>query len=139
MPDGDEHTAARSAVSMGGVSGLSGGTRHVHPLRGVVVSAGLPSTMTESQVLPFTDDELTELALAADPRTAVADDAVPLSEFLGADGDGDLLPAWYMPAPAGAGRLLQGWRRRVVLLIVASFVLLNAYGLCSTYGYVGFD
>ena len=32
-----------------------------------------------------------------------------------------------------------GWRRRVVLLIVASFLLLNAYGLCSTYGYVGFD
>ena len=42
-------------------------------------------------------------------------------------------------APAGSGRLLQGWRRRVVLLIVASFLLLNAYGLCSTYGYVGFD
>lgn len=40
---------------------------------------------------------------------------------------------------AGAGLLLQGWRRRVVLLIIASFVLINAYGLCSTYGYVSFD
>lgn len=88
----------------------------------------------------FSDDELAELALAADPDAGIADDAVPLSEFLGADdGSGDLLPDWYMPAPAGAGRLLQGWRRRIVLLIVASFVLLNAYGLCSTYGYVGFD
>jgi hypothetical protein len=88
----------------------------------------------------FTDDELAVLALAADPDAGVADDAVPLSEFLGAGGEGaELLPDWYMPAPAGAGRLLQGWRRRVVLLIVASFVLLNAYGLCSTYGYVGFD
>ena len=89
----------------------------------------------------FSDDELADLALAADPDAGVADDAVPLSEFRGAGGtNGEpLLPAWYMPAPAGAGRLLQGWRRRVVLLIVASFVLLNAYGLCSTYGYVGFD
>ena len=86
----------------------------------------------------FTDDELAELALAADPDTAVADDAVPLHELLGSVG-GDLLPAWYMPAPMATTRLLGGWRRRVVLLIVASFVLLNAYGLCSTYGYVGFD
>lgn len=89
--------------------------------------------------LVFSDDELAELALAADPDAGVADDAVPLHEFLGAGAGGELLPDWYMPAPAGAGRLLQGWRRRVVLLIVASFVLLNAYGLCSTYGYVGFD
>ena len=88
----------------------------------------------------LTDDELSELALAADPDAGLADDAVPLSEFLGAGRPNtELLPDWYMPAPAGAGRLLQGWRRRVVLLIVASFVLLNAYGLCSTYGYVGFD
>ena len=87
----------------------------------------------------FTDDELSELALAADADAGVAADAVPLSEFLGAAGEsGELLPGWYMPAPAGAGRLLQGWRRRVVLLIVAAFVLINAYGLCSTYGHVGF-
>ena len=100
------------------------------------MSAAVPSTMD----LVFSDDELAELALAADPDAGVAGDAVPLSEFLGAGGAGGaLLPDWYMPAPAGAGRLLQGWRRRVVLLIVASFVLINAYGLCSTYGYVGFD
>jgi hypothetical protein len=86
----------------------------------------------------FTDDELAELALAADPEAGVADDAVPLKQFLG-DGSGELLPDWYMPPPMGGGRLLHGWRRRIVLLIVASFVLLNAYGLCSTYGYVGFD
>lgn len=88
----------------------------------------------------FSDEELSELALAADADVGVADDAVPLSEFLGAAGvSGELLPGWYMPAPAGAGRLLQGWRRRVVLLIVVSFLLINAYGLCSTYGHVGFD
>lgn len=85
----------------------------------------------------FTDAELTELALAADPDAAVAADAVPLHELMGT-AEGDLLPGWYMPAPMATTRLLQGWRRRVVLLIVASFLLINAYGLCSTYGYVGF-
>ena len=35
-------------------------------------------------------------------------------------------------------RLLTGWRRRVILWVVASFILINAYGLCSTYGHVGF-
>lgn len=94
--------------------------------------------MDVAQVQPVTDEELAELAMAADPETAVTDDAVPLSEFLGADGEGELLPGWYMPAPARAGRLLQGWRRRMALVIVASFVLINAFGLCSTYGHVGF-
>ena len=90
---------------------------------------------------PFSDDELTELALAADPDAGVAVDAVPMAELLGSDawaGEGALLPGWYMPPPMGASRLLQGWRRRIVLLIVASFLLINAVGLCSTYGYVGF-
>jgi len=90
---------------------------------------------------PLTDDELTAQALAADPDGNVADDAVPLSEFLGATERSqgpDLLPGWYMPPPMGTGRL-QGWRRRIVLLIVVSFVLINAVGMCSTYGYVGFD
>jgi len=91
--------------------------------------------------LAFTDDELTELALAADPDVAIAADAVPLQELLAAgasSGSDELLPGWYMPPPMGSGRLLHGWRRRIVLLIVASFVLINAYGLCSTYGHVGF-
>ena len=90
---------------------------------------------------PFTDDELTVLALAADPAAGVADDAVPMDQLLGSadwTGGGELLPGWYMPPPMGTSRLLRGWRRRVVMLIVASFLLINAYGLCSTYGYVGF-
>lgn len=97
--------------------------------------------MEATEAGPITDDELAELALAADPSAVVADDAVPLHEFLGAGaaGEDELLPGWYMPAPAGGGRLLQGWRRRVILLIVMSFLLLNAYGLCSTYGHIGFD
>jgi hypothetical protein len=38
----------------------------------------------------------------------------------------------------GTSRVLQGWRRRIVFLVIASFLLINAYGLCSTYGHVGF-
>ncbi len=102
--------------------------------------AGLATEDADPE-LAFTDDELIQLALAADPDAGVADDAVPLSEFLGSterSQGADLLPGWYMPAPVGTGRLLEGWRRRIVLLIVVSFVLINAVGLCSTYGHVGF-
>ncbi len=87
---------------------------------------------------PFTDKELTDLALAADPDSRVAADAVPIDELLTSEdrrNADDLLPSWYMPVPAP--RLLHGWRRRVVLLIVISFVVTAAYGLCSTYGLLG--
>jgi len=85
----------------------------------------------------LTDDELTERP----SPPIVANDAVPMGELLGFEGwsgAGELLPGWYMPPPMGSTRLLYGWRRGIVLLIVASFVLINAYGLCSTYGHVGF-
>ena len=79
---------------------------------------------------PFTEAELTALALAADPCAPVDYDAVPLSVYLGqAPG---LLPQWYMPSPM----VRQGsrWRMPVVLVIVAAFVIIEAFGLCSTFG-----
>ena len=79
-----------------------------------------------------TEEELTALALAADPDTPVADDAVRLSDVVGGDAGG-LLPEWYMPGVAGAGRLT-GWRRSVALVIVTAFLLITAYGLCNAYG-----
>ena len=82
----------------------------------------------------LTDEELAELALAADPDAPLGEDSVSLFSA-GALG---LLPDWYMPAVAGGLPLLHGWRRRVVLLVIASFLLINAWGLCSTYGHVGF-
>lgn len=94
-------------------------------------------TQVDDTPYVFDDEELAALALAADPDAPVAPDAVPLHELMGGASD-DLLPGWYMPPPMSRSRLLQGWRRRIVLLIVASFVLINAYGLCSTYGSVGF-
>jgi hypothetical protein len=82
------------------------------------------------------DDELTALALAADPDAPVADDAPALWELIG-DGEQGPLPSWYMPAPMRP-RQIDGWRRVVVRCgvasVIASFVAINACGLCNTYG-----
>ncbi len=79
---------------------------------------------------PFTEAELTALALAADPDGPIDDDAVSVAEFLGQPGG--LLPAWYMPSPMVRGT--QRWRIPVVVAIVAAFVIIEAFGLCSTFG-----
>src|SRR3954469_9369774 len=79
---------------------------------------------------PLSDEELTALALAADPDQAIDDDAVPLPQHQGEFGD--LLPAWYMPAPAASGS-----RRRnavVASVVIFSMLFINALGLCITYG-----
>ena len=78
----------------------------------------------------FTDDELAELALAADPDAPIADDAVPFGQ---AERDRSLLPEWYMPAPSSVRRT----RPRVlaVAVIVASLIVVNGAGLCVTYGF----
>ncbi|MEK7425953.1 MAG: hypothetical protein AAB131_19190 [Actinomycetota bacterium] len=77
------------------------------------------------------DAELTALALAADPDAPLGDDAVPFDAHV--DGPG-LLPEWYMPAPQVSG----GSRRRaaVFAVVVVSLLLLNAAGMCVTYGRV---
>lgn len=85
----------------------------------------------------LTDDELTALALAADPDVDLGDDAVSLWDLEKTEAEGDLLPSWYMPSPM-VGARLQGWKRSVGLVIIVSFLLINAAGLCSTYGWVGF-
>jgi hypothetical protein len=85
---------------------------------------------------PFTDDELTALALGADADAPVGDDAVDVWEPLGPTTPSPL-PSWYMPAPMGVRRL-EGWHRHVVrfgaVSVVTSFVVINACGLCNTYG-----
>ena len=85
-----------------------------------------------------TEGELAALALAADPDLEIEDDAVPLWALAPDESDGELLPTWYMPSPMARTRLLHGWRRSVVLLLIASFILINAAGLCVTYGWVQF-
>ncbi len=86
----------------------------------------------------LTDEELCALALAADPETIVDDDAVCLWDLAGPEGADPALPDWYMPAVTG-GRLLRGWQRIPVGLVIASFLLINAAGLCNTYGQLGFS
>ena len=78
----------------------------------------------------ITEAELTELALAADPDAPMADDAIPLAVYL--DQEPGLLPSWYMPSPTI--RRGKGWRLPVVLVIVGAFVIIEAFGLCSTFG-----
>jgi hypothetical protein len=77
----------------------------------------------------FTDEELTVLALAADPDAPVPDDAVP---FGSPDGLAvELLPSWYMPAPSlGHSRT----RTIVFIGIVIALLVINVAGLCVTYG-----
>ncbi|HWE66799.1 MAG TPA: hypothetical protein VG298_09155 [Acidimicrobiales bacterium] len=81
----------------------------------------------------LTDEELTTLALAADPSAPLAEDAVPLSvhlaQFAGA------LPQWYMPPSMARGG--SRWRLPVVGAIVSAFLLIEALGLCNTYGTLG--
>jgi hypothetical protein len=84
----------------------------------------------ELSTVGLSEAELEELAMAADPDAPIAADAVPLSVYLG-QGPG-LLPTWYMPSPMirHGGR----WRTPVVIAIVAAFLVIEAFGLCSTFG-----
>ena len=86
---------------------------------------------------PLDDDELAALALAADPDSPLDQDAVCLWDLTGTTADRSL-PEWYMPAPVGGTRRHAPWRRRVVRLIIVSFLMIDAYGLCNTYGQIRF-
>ena len=78
----------------------------------------------------FTDEELTQLALAADPEEPLPEDAVPIGTYLSQIPTS--LPLWYMPPVVRSGR--RRWKTPVVLAVVSAFVLIDAMGLCSTYG-----
>ena len=82
----------------------------------------------------FGDDELTALALAADPDAPIPPDAVPFGVATGADLLPALLPAWYMPAPQLSASTRTPRRVIAVGAIVVSLVVLNGVGLCVTYG-----
>jgi hypothetical protein len=86
----------------------------------------------------FTDEELTALALAADPDAPLAADAVPLDLYpeqslgLYPEQSLGLLPQWYMPPVMARGS--KGWRTPVVMAIVVSFLIVDVFGLCITFG-----
>ncbi len=82
----------------------------------------------------ITDEELTALALAADPKMVLSADAVPLNlntvQFAGA------LPQWYMPAATAGGS--SRWRLPVIGIIIAAFLIIDGLGLCNTFGLLSF-
>ncbi len=81
----------------------------------------------------FSDDELAGLALAADPGASLGDDAVSVWTALGIDRRSPL-PPWYMPTAVGGTKPGRGWRRRSAVIVIVAFLVINAYGLCNTYG-----
>ena len=90
-------------------------------------------TDAELNDTPFTDAELTTLAMAADPDAPLSEDAIPLSTHLFA---GAALPQWYMaPAMARGGHR---WRTPVVVAIISALLLIEALGLCNTFGQLTF-
>jgi hypothetical protein len=91
----------------------------------------VPVGMT-SDAQRWSDEELTELALGADPDAPLAPDAVAWEgAILHRPG---LLPDWYMPTPVASrsGR----WPRNVVLLIIIGFLIIDGFGLCITSGFL---
>ena len=80
----------------------------------------------------ISDEELTALALAADPMRPLDEDAMPMAVYL-ASQPGPL-PEWYMPLSATRARR---WRWPVVAPVIFAFVLIASFGLCATYGTLG--
>ncbi len=82
--------------------------------------------------LTITDDELTELALAADPDAPLPEDAVPIGVHMAQFPVPVPLPLWYMPPVVRSGG--RRWRTPIVIAVVSAFLLIDALGLCNTYG-----
>jgi len=82
----------------------------------------------------LTDEELTALALAADPDVAIPEGAVPIGIHLARFGPS--LPLWYMPPTMTRGG--RRWKTPFVIAVVSAFLLIDAMGLCNTYGILGF-
>lgn len=79
----------------------------------------------------WSDDELTALALAADPHAPIDPDAVP---WRGGGDQRSILPEWYMPRPMAIGR---GRTTKIIIIsIIVGFLLIDAFGLCVTSGFI---
>jgi hypothetical protein len=84
----------------------------------------------------ISDEELASLALAADPNAPLEPDARPWNASAVYQSTG--LPEWYMPIAIaiaiGRGR----GTRIVVVSIIVGFLVINAFGLCITSGFLSF-
>jgi hypothetical protein len=80
----------------------------------------------------LSDDELTEIALAADPDAPINLDAQPWHFSQGISRN--LLPEWYMPIPMARGR---GRGAQIAAVsVVVGMVVVCAFGLCITSGFL---
>ena len=96
-------------------------------------SWSLPSSNTSLSEMP-TDDELIALALAADPESPIDLNAAPYHFGLGFNRNA--LPQWYMPSPMASGR---GRGTKVVIVsVVIGMMVIAAFGLCITSGFLQF-
>jgi hypothetical protein len=77
-----------------------------------------------------TDEELTALALAADPDAPIDEGALPIGVHLAQLGGA--LPTWYMPPAVRRGG--RRWKSPFVIAVVSAFLLIDLMGLCNTYG-----
>lgn len=80
--------------------------------------------------IEITVEELEAEALAVGTDELLLPDAVPLIGSYAASSPH--LPAWYMPVVANTES--SPWRTAIVYLLMVAFVVINALGLCITYG-----
>ena len=91
-----------------------------------------PMDSAVDEEMPFSDEELSALALAAEPIARLDANAV-------AWGGGDartpsLLPNWYMPSPSYQVR--GRWTRAIVVTLIVGFLVIDGFGLCITSGFL---
>ena len=92
------------------------------------------STETEDVMDEFTeltDEELTAMALAADPNAPLSPDAVPWNCV---PSQSMPLPSWYMPAAVAYRSSTRA--RIVVAALILGFLTIDAFGLCVTSGFI---
>jgi hypothetical protein len=87
------------------------------------------SDVTTVPAETLTDDELTALALAADPDAPLTADAQPWQP----ERD-QALPLSYLPQPSVRSRPASRVRTVTAMVIIAAFLAITALGFCATYG-----
>lgn len=90
------------------------------------------STNVEPADDQISDEELTALALAADPNAPLDADALPW--YFGYGFAVNPLPDWYMPRPMAARR--GRGTTLVVASVVVGMIVVCAFGLCITSGFL---
>jgi len=96
-------------------------------------SRSLSSPGTSLSEMP-TDEELTAIALAADPASPIDPSVEPY--HFGRGFASSALPHWYMPSPIAAGR--GRGTKAVIVVVVVGMMIIGAFGLCITSGFLQF-